>query len=228
MAGRRQFLRFSALTATAAGLAACGTTDHPTAIGGQPLTCADPTPGTVTNPTGQVAGRTTTDLTDAFRQHDPDPPGTIEYQWQDWVGLSNVAGAGARYRLNQYKAGETQLFLILLGGHVGDPADARPVAHPTGSFPVGQDVYVEGSAGVTPNTWYQANVNFFTYDSRCRQTATGTAGWSGTITYTRADEQALEGSYDLTRGTDHLTGTFAAPRIPWAGCPARPSKATCV
>jgi hypothetical protein len=187
--------------------------------------CSDPTPGTVTSPTGSVNGTATTDLTDAFAQHDPDQ---IEWQWQYWVGLSNFTGAGARYRLNQVKAGERQLLLILVGGHAGDPTDARPVAHPTGTFPVGQTTYVEGSAGVTPNTCYTASVNFLAYDSRCRQTATGTAGWSGTITYTRADEQALEGSYDLTRGSDHVTGSFVAPRVPWVDCPARPSKVSCV
>lgn len=189
------------------------------------MTCVDPTPGTVTDPTGSVGGVSASDLVDCFAKHDPEG---YEVQWQYWVELSNFAGVGARFRANQTKKNEHWLVLIFIGGHESDPTNTNPVPHIPGTFTIGTPTYTEGGPGQIPNTVYTVSVNFIWHSATCKQSSTNTTGWAGTVTLTRADEDALEGSYDLTRGTDHLTGTFAAPRLPMDGCPPRPSRVTCV
>lgn len=59
----------------------------------------------------------------------------------------------------------------------------------------------------------QTNVLFAQYtqfDSTCNSPQ-GESASAGTVTFTRVDSCAIEGSFDLTLNTDHVTGTFTAP-----------------
>jgi hypothetical protein len=59
----------------------------------------------------------------------------------------------------------------------------------------------------------QTNVLFAQYtqfDGTCQSPA-GESASSGTITFTRADDCAVEGSFDLMFNTDHVTGSFTSP-----------------
>lgn len=48
------------------------------------------------------------------------------------------------------------------------------------------------------------------FDSTC-MTPQGESASSGTVTFTRVDDCAVTGTFDLMFNTDHVTGSFAAP-----------------
>lgn len=227
MPNRRTFLRATGLTGAAAVLAACGTTDHPTAapLGAAALTCPPVTPGSVTAETGTLNGWTP-GFEDAYALKQG-----VSFQWQWFACLSSVTGVGVRYPQNKTVAGEKWLLVTLIGGHPNDPTNTTtvdpPPATPEAPFTItlGNPVYV-GEPGTPDWRVYSLDVNHIAHNTSCRQTTEDPT--AGTVTYTRFDTTAIEGSYDLTFGADHITGTFVAPALDLTGCPARPSKTTCV
>ena len=54
------------------------------------------------------------------------------------------------------------------------------------------------------------SAQFTEFDGTC-QSPQGESAGAGTITFTRVDDCAVTGSFDLMFNTDHVTGTFAAP-----------------
>jgi hypothetical protein len=54
------------------------------------------------------------------------------------------------------------------------------------------------------------DVQYAQYDAMC-SSAMGESATSGSITITKADMCGLVGTYDVTLGNDHVTGTFTAP-----------------
>lgn len=54
------------------------------------------------------------------------------------------------------------------------------------------------------------SAQFTEFDGTCQSPA-GESASSGTITFTRVDDCAVTGTFDLMFNTDHVTGTFAAP-----------------
>lgn len=184
------------------------------------MACPPVTAGAVTNETGVFNGSLFT-LEDAYALKQ----GT-DFQWQWWAGLSSVAGVGARYPQNKTVKGEKWLLLTMTGGHPDDPANLTPVPPPSlGTFQAGQSVY-EGTQGQPDYRVYTLSPNYAAHDTSCRQQTETPTG--GSVTYTRFDDTGIEGHYDLDFGTDRVTGDFVAPNLDLTGCPARPSKVTCV
>jgi hypothetical protein len=56
----------------------------------------------------------------------------------------------------------------------------------------------------------EIDVEYWQYDATCTNIAS-TAGTSGSVTVTKADACSVAGTFDVTFGTDHITGTFTAP-----------------
>jgi hypothetical protein len=202
------------------------------------MTCPTTTVGSVTAETGSVAGLPGV-FEDAFTQKDP-PGAAFQYQWQLWVELSSHAGAAERFQRNERKQGELWLLLVLIGGHVirvtggpdvGDPTNTDPVSYRAGVYEVGVPFYLSPSPG--PSVVYKASVNWVPHTSQCKETgatsaATGTVTFDPITTGPDGEPTGISGSYDLTFGGDHITGSFVAPKVDLTGCPARPSKYTCV
>jgi len=169
----------------------------------------------VTNPTGTVAGKNLTGLTDALTYAFgglTEPVGTTPAQWQHLVLLTNLGGACTRLGGGgSFGNNEITLRFGMFGyNEVPDPA---PVYPPAADLPI----------------TFTANVNLDTSDGvhrTCKpwvmqatsrgKAGTDTAATGGTVTFTRADAGGYEGSYDLIFGADHATGAFTAP---WCGTP---------
>ena len=76
-------------------------------------------------------------------------------------------------------------------------------------------IVYEGATPLAPATIDLAQTNtmsaqYTQYDGTC-QTPKGESASSGTVTFTRVDECAVTGSFDLVFNADHVTGTFSAP-----------------
>jgi hypothetical protein len=219
MPDRRLFLRL-AVTAGAAVCAGCGTTKHPTSTAGAAaLSCVDPTPGTVTNPTGSVNGTSAADLIDAYS----DLQG-LTINWQLPAVLSNKAGAGKRYRLNQVAKGEKRLIVTLVGGDMIDGVGYPDIPPDPG--------YRQFDIGVQQNEpdgdMYEMVASWATNSTtNCKQTQKdATGGW---VRYAVISDSEVRADYDLTFGSGGtVAGSFVAPRVSFDGCPARPVNQACV
>jgi len=76
-------------------------------------------------------------------------------------------------------------------------------------------IVYQGATALVPATIDIAQTNtmsvqFTEFDGTCQSPA-GESASSGTITFTRVDDCAVTGSFDLMFNADHVTGTFAAP-----------------
>ena len=76
---------------------------------------------------------------------------------------------------------------------------------------------------------YELNAMAYVHSANCGQKSYAVTGW---VEYTRYDgedvaeaDRRVEGVYDLSRGTDRVTGAFSAPRV--YGTPAG-GKAACL
>jgi hypothetical protein len=89
---RRQFL--AGLVALPLS-AAAGQPYGSTATAGSSVPCPEPTPGSVTNPSGSIGKTSLADLVDAYSQVTG-----VDWQHQLFSTLSNKPGVCARYRQN--------------------------------------------------------------------------------------------------------------------------------
>lgn len=181
--------------------------------------------GIVTNPTGTLGGISFADLIECFCRMDP-----AGYGYQDLLLLSNLGpdpegqygDSAARYLANQRVVGEKWLTGTMIAMRQDmDMAKTCP------SPPVGLRFAPEVAQTHTvpdPVTGEQVVAVFSVksvsclHEKNCRQNRTDpTGGW---IEYTRYDgldvpeaDRRVEGAYDLTKGSERVTGTFSAPRI---------------
>jgi hypothetical protein len=213
---RRTLLKVAGVAALCT---ACGTTEHPTATGVVALTCPALVPGSVTDQAGAANG-----WTSAFVDAASDRNG-LEVNFQHYAFLDDKPDVGGRYQRNQIVKGQHRLSIAYTAGR----ADTQPVPLiPPGTYNITQNTEVPAGSG----NLYGWSVVFATYSTKNCQRSEKT-GWAGTVTITRADDQTLEGSYDLTSSAGTLVGTFVAPRagvassIGVSGCPVQPAQ-SCV
>jgi hypothetical protein len=204
---RRQFLAgLAALPLQAAAGQPQGST--PTAE--SPVPCAEPTPGTVTDPRGSVGKTTLTDLVDAYSQVTG-----VDWQHQLYSTLSNKPGVCSRYRQNQVVAGEKWLVVI----QTAYRSDMQPAPFAPGTYGIG--VGTTGPDG----TLRTAEATFQPFGRNCSEGGQQEAT-SGTVTYTTVTDTLVAGSYDLLFGRSRVTGSFTAPTCTL--CAPRPTSRTCL
>lgn len=191
------------------------------------MTCPSVIAGSVVNQSGSVNGWSSAYI-DACgdRQGVVETPGANS-QFQYPIILSDVAGVGTRYQQNKIVKGEHWLLLGLAAGRF----DSNPLPFPA---PGTKNIGVSWDDGF--GNHYEWVVTYVAKSSKNCNASEETAT-SGTITLTNMNTALVEGSYDLYFGSDHVTGTFSAPRaaiagamIPedFTGCPTRPSNQSCV
>jgi hypothetical protein len=173
--------------------------------------------GSVTNSTGSVKGKSLIGLTDAYTGNWSGSGGTYDTtspslagqpaQVQHVVMLSDQAGACSR-KGSGGAYGSLELTLrFSMVAYADVPADVATI-------PLAADVPLTFQANTLRFTSDGAHRELLPYvmqASRNGNPGSDTQATSGTVTLTRADSTAYEGSYDLMFGSDHVTGSFAAP-----------------
>jgi hypothetical protein len=205
---RRKFLASLAALPLSA---AVGSRPHTAALtAGLSVPCPEPTPGSVTNPSGSVGRNPLTDLVDAYSVIDG-----VDWQHQLVSVLSNKPDACAHYRQNQVVADETWLLVV----QIAYRSDQQPAPFATGTYPIGVAVTDAGGTLRMVAATYQP------HGSSCseggQRAATG-----GTITYTTVTDTLVEGSYDLQFRSSTVQGAFSAPMC--LLCGPRPTSRTCL
>jgi hypothetical protein len=172
--------------------------------------CAEPTPGSVTDPRGSVGKTPLTDLVDAYSQ-----VSGVDWQHQLYSTLSSVPGVCARYRQNQAVPNEKWLLVV----QIAYRSDMQPAPFAPGTYGIG--VGTTGPDG----TLRTVDASFQPFGRNCseggQREATG-----GTVTYTTVTDNLVEASYDLLFGGSRVQGSFSAPTC--VLCAPRPTKRTCV
>jgi hypothetical protein len=207
MTDRRQFL---AGLAALPLQAAAGTPRGSTVTAEASVPCPEPTPGSVTDPSGSVGKTSLTDLVDAYSQ-----VSGVDWQHQLFSTLSSVPDVCARYRQNQVVPNEKWLLVV----QIAYRSDMQPAPFAPGTYGIG--VGTTGPDG----TLRTVDASFQPFGRNCseggQQEATG-----GTVTYTTVTDTLVEASYDLLFGKSRVEGSFSAPtcvlRAP------RPTKRTCL
>jgi len=168
--------------------------------------------GSVTNPTGSVNGNSLTGLQDAYAGNFGGllcPAGGVQAQWNHVVLLSSAADACGTG--NPYVGGEVTVRLVPLGW-IGLP-DCAPVYPPPGDLPLTftvPDVQLVTSDGVT-----RIVRAYFMKAKANGGLGNDVAATGGTVTFTRMDATAYEGSATLTFPSGgSFSGSFVAP---WCG-----------
>jgi hypothetical protein len=207
---RRQFLAgLAALPLTVAeGRGPDTTTPRAGGLGAVP--CPEPTPGSVTSPSGSIGRTPLTDLVDAFS----DVSG-VDWQHQLFSVLTSEQDACAHYRQNQVVAEEQWLVVV----QIAYRSDMQPA-------PFAADVYQIG-VGVTDlqGTLRTVAATYQPHGPSCSEGGQRTAS-GGTITYTTVTDMLVEGSYDLELHGDRVAGSFSAPMC--VQCAPRPTSRTCL
>jgi hypothetical protein len=172
--------------------------------------CADPTRGSVTNPSGWVGQTPLTDLVDAYSQVDG-----VNWQHQLYSVLTNKPDACTHYRQNQVVAYEKWLIVV----QIAYRSDQQPAPFATGTYPVG--------VGVTDpdGTLRTAAATYQPHGSGCSEGAQRSAT-GGTVIYTTVTDTLVEGSYDLQFRSSTVQGAFSAPMC--LLCTVRPTSQTCL
>jgi hypothetical protein len=172
--------------------------------------CSDPTPGSVSNPRGEVGQTPLTDLVDAYSQVDG-----VDWQHQLFSVLTNKPDACAHYRQNQVMADETWLIVV----QIAYRSDRQPAPFATGTYEIGAPVTDRVGTLRTVSATYQP------FGSNCseggQRSSTG-----GTVTYTTVTDTLVEGSYDLQFRRSMVNGAFSAPMC--LLCAPRPTSRTCL
>ena len=207
MTDRRQFLAgLAALPLQAAAGAPRGSTVTAESF----VPCAEPTPGSVTDPRGSVGKTPLTDLVDAYSQ-----VSGVDWQHQLYSTLSSVPDVCARYRQNQVVPNEKWLLVV----QIAYRSDMRPAPFAPGTYGIG--VGTTGPDG----TLRTVDASFQPFGRNCseggQQEAIG-----GTVTYTTVTDTLVEASYDLLFGRSRVEGSFSAPTC--VLCAQRPTKRTCL
>lgn len=207
MLDRRRFVRLSAFSAAAAGLAACGTPSHPLpATGAVALTA-----GSVTNPTGTVAGNDLTTLKDAYAGNFGGlqcPADVAMAQWQMLVLLSNAADACTSG--NPFLAGELTVRFVFVGYR--ELPDCAPVYPPAADLPLTWTLpnWRDTSDGV-----HRSLAAYFNKARSNGQAGNDVQATGGTVTFTAMDATSYQGSYNLQFPSGgSAAGSFVAP---WCG-----------
>jgi hypothetical protein len=205
---RRQFLAGLAAFPLSA---AAGSRSHTAALtAGLSVPCPEPTPGSVTNPSGSVGRTPLIDLVDAYSQIDG-----VDWQHQLFSVLTNKPDACAHYRQNQVVADEKWLVV----SQIAYRSDLRPAPFATGTYQIGVAVTDrEGTLRIVAAT-YQP------HGSGCSQGGQR-AATGGTVTYTTVTDTLVEGSYDLQFRSTTVQGAFSAPMC--LLCGPRPTSRTCL
>jgi hypothetical protein len=93
--------------------------------------CPDPTPGSVTDPSGSVGRTPLTDLVDAYSQ-----VSGVDWQHQLYSVLTNKPDACAHYRQNQVVADEKWLLVV----QIAYRSDQQPAPFTSGTYQIGVGV----------------------------------------------------------------------------------------
>jgi hypothetical protein len=204
---RRQFLAgLAALPMSAAAGQPYGST----ATAASSVPCPEPTPGSVTNPSGSIGKTSLTDLVDAYSQVTG-----VDWQHQLFSTLSNKPGVCARYRQNQVVTNEKWLIVI----QTAYRSDRQPASFAPGTYQIG--VGVTGPDG----TLRTLDATFQPFGRNCSEGGQQEAS-GGTVTYTVVSDTLVEASYDLRFGKSRVQGSFSAPMCTL--CAPRPTSRTCL
>jgi hypothetical protein len=188
------------------------------------MTCPTVTPGSVTGQTGTING-----WTSAYVDASGDQTGA-DFNWLYTLILSDRAGVGGRYQANQVIKGERWLVLSVAAGKANSQDPIPLSGYPVGVALTISSPYEHPTGSGTSFQWAAT----FVAKGAKNCNASEEAATGGTVTVTTITDTVVEGSYDLYFGSDHLTGSFVAPRagvngsMDVTGCPTRPSNSTCI
>lgn len=170
--------------------------------------------GSVTNPTGSVAGNSVGGLRSAYTGEFGGivcPAGTAMAQWNHLVLCSNAADACASG--SPFLAGELTVRAVLFS-YIELPDCASPYP-PAGDLPLVMSVASGGGPYDTSDGVHRYISGYFNKAKASGQAGNDVAATGGSFTFTRMDNVQFEGSYSLTfpsGGT--AAGSFVAP---WCG-----------
>lgn len=170
-------------------------------------------PGSVTNPTGSVKGNSLTGLLDAYTGNFGGSALTIPPQWQHVVLLSGTTGACAREGSGGGYAADELTVRISLFGWWDTNGQLPPVQPAAADLPLTLTVNANPLAITSDGVTRKVQPYFMKARSN-GGTGSDVAATAGTVTFPRMDAVQYEGSYDLSFGADHITGSFVAP---WCG-----------
>jgi hypothetical protein len=207
---RRQFLAGLAAVPLGATAGDRPDADASPASALEVVPCPEPTPGSVTSPSGSIAWTPLTDLVDAYSQIDG-----VDWQHQLYSVLTNQPDACAHYRQNQVVAGETWLVVV----QIAYRSDGQPAPFATGTYQVGVGVTDADGTLRTVAAAYQP------HGPSCSDGGQRSAT-DGTVTYTTVTDTLVEGSYDLQFDRGGAQGAFSAPMC--LVCAPRPTARTCL
>lgn len=208
MTDRRQFL--AGLAAFPLSAAAGRSPQSADLTAGLSGLCPDPTPGSVTNPSGSIGLTSLTDLIDAYSQ-----VSGVDWQHQLYSVLTNKPDACAHYRRNQVVVDETWLIVV----QIAYRSDLRPAPFATGVYELGVAVTdPEGTLRTVAATYQPHGPSCSEGGQR---PATG-----GTVTYTTITDTLVEGTYDLQFRNGIVQGSFSAPMC--LLCDPRPRSRACL
>jgi hypothetical protein len=149
------------------------------------------TPGSCTA-TGTLAG-TAFAAVDCYSR--PDTP-SADSPYSGELHIVDFAGACSRATAQQYKPNSGELQILFISDQLA-PSTYEAACLTKGCVDVG----------------------FVTYDAACMVTGPDEAT-GGTVVLTQADASGIRGTFDLTFGADHLSGTIDAPTCGPATSPA--------
>lgn len=182
------------------------------------MTCSDPIPGTVSNFTGSLGGSVFVPV-DVYTYRSG-----INYNWQEQIVVSDKGGVAAHYRANERVANERWILMGLAAGDLALVDAPNPPATPEAPFRIlqNEDRYEPPGGTVA----YSLVVNRLLHNASCKYSQTEAS--SGYVDFTEVSADRISGHLDLYWGSEHVVGDFVAPALSMAGCPARPSKVTCL
>ena len=205
---RRQFL---AGLAALPLQAAAGTPRGSTVTAESFVPCAEPTPGSVTDPRGSVGKVPLTNLVDGYSQVTG-----VDWQHQLYSTLSDKSDVCARYRQNQVVPGEKWLVVI----QTAYRSDRQPAPFAPGTY--GIEVGTTDRAG----TLRTVDATFLRFGRTCSEVGGQQEATGGTVTYGIVTDTLVEASYDLLFGGSRVQGSFSAPTCTL--CAPRPTARTCL
>lgn len=165
--------------------------------------------GTVTSPTGSVKGVSVAGLTDAYTGNYGGSAATTPPQWQHAVLLSATSGACAREGSGGGYAPSEVTLRFTLVGYWNTAGQLPPVQPPAADLPL---TFPADGTWVTTSDGVQRQLKAYFMKARSNGGAgSDVAATSGTVAFSTATASSYDGSYDVWFGTDHVTGSFAAP-----------------
>jgi len=124
--------------------------------------------------------------------------------------LSSQAGMCSAYEANENIGGNTYIGIDI------EELGSNLPAIPTGTYQI-----TSAAENDSNGNSYAADLQYATQDNSCNQTV-GDYAESGTITLTSINGGAVQGSFNVTRGSETLQGTFDT-----AGCSLNGSQIFC-